>query len=277
MAQLMERTQTERPRVVVVRRGMPPRRSTPHRDRALQELDVLLNTTTDREAFLEQTQKLTSSCVAAAQERLKPPEPKASTLPPPPPSAVEAVSPLPLASIPRKPLPSSDALKGLSPGSALKKLRELRTEQSNAPIDEEREVQEGSEEIPEDDDEASDDDDASAFAGGARSPAFGGAPPPKTRSPARTRSPRSPAPRLSERQAAALRAALSRCVQSTANAVADEIADDPEVCEAFGARPLGLAVGFLRTLDESTVDQRGIGEIVARSAAAAGGRSPRTA
>ena len=139
MAQLMERTQPERPRVVVVRRGMPPRRSTPHRDRALQELDVLLNTTKDREAFLEQTQKLTTSCVAAAQERLKPPEPKPSTLPPPPPSVVEAVSPLPLASIPRKPLPSSDALKGLSPGSALKKLRELRTEQ-NAPIDEEREV-----------------------------------------------------------------------------------------------------------------------------------------
>ena len=269
MAQLMERTQTERPRVVVVRRGMPPRRSTPHRDRALQELDVLLNAT-DREAFLEQTQKLTTSCVAAAQERLKPPEPKPSTLPPPPPSVVEAVSPLPLASVPRKPLPSSDALKGLSPGSALKKLRELRTEQ-NAPVAEEREVQEGSEEIPEDD------DDASAFAGGAQSPAFGGAPPPKTRSPARTRSPRSPAPRLSERQAAALRAALSRCVQSTANAVAGEIADDPEVCEAFGARPLGLAVGFLRTLGESTVDQRGIGEIVARSAAAAGGRSPRTA
>ena len=77
--------------------------------------------------------------------------------------------------------------------------------------------------------------------------------------------------------AAALRAALSRCVQSTANAVADEIADDPEVCEAFGARPLGLAVGFLRTLGESTVDQRGIGESVARPAAAAGGRSPRTA
>ena len=139
MAQLMERTQTERPRVVVVRRGMPPRRSTPHRDRALQELDLLLNAT-DREAFLEQTQKLTSSCVAAAQERLKPPEPKPTTLPPPPPSVVEAVSPLPLASVPRKPLPSSDALKGLSPGSALKKLRELRTEQ-NAPIDEEREVQ----------------------------------------------------------------------------------------------------------------------------------------
>ena len=274
MAQLMERTQPERPRVVVVRRGMPPRRSTPHRDRALQELDLLLNAT-DREAFLEQTQKLTTSCVAAAQERLKPPEPKPSTLPPPPPSVVEAVSPLPLASIPRKPLPSSDALKGLSPGSALKKLRELRTEQ-NAPVAEEREVQEGSEEIPEDDD-ASDDDDASAFAGGARSPAFGGAPPPKTRSPARTRSPRSPAPRLSERQAAALRAALSRCVQSTANAVADEIADDPEVCEAFGARPLGLAVGFLRTLAENPVDHRAVGEIVARSAAAAGGRSPRTA
>ena len=122
-----------------------------------------------------------------------------------------------------------------------------------------------------------DDDDASAFAGGARSPAFGGAPPPKTRSPARARSPRSPAPRLSERQAAALRAALSRCVQSTANAVADEIADDPEVCEAFGARPLGLAVGFLRTLAENPVDHRAVGEIVARSAAAAGGRSPRTA
>ena len=50
MAQLMERTQTERPRVVVVRRGMPPRRSTPHRDRALQELDVLLNAR-DREAW----------------------------------------------------------------------------------------------------------------------------------------------------------------------------------------------------------------------------------
>ena len=98
MAQLMERTQTERPRVVVVRRGMPPRRSTPHRDRALQELDALLNAT-DREAFLEQTQKLTTSCVAAAQERLKPPEPKASKLPPPPPSVVEAVSPLPLASV----------------------------------------------------------------------------------------------------------------------------------------------------------------------------------
>ena len=275
MAQLMERTQTERPRVVVVRRGMPPRRSTPHRDRALQELDALLNATKDREAFLEQTQKLTTSCVAAAQERLKPPEPKASKLPPPPPSAVEAVSPLPLASVPRKPLPSSDALKGLSPGSALKKLRELRTEQ-NAPVAEEREVQEGSEEIPEDDD-ASDDDDASAFAGGARSPAFGGAPPPKTRSPAHTRSPRSPAPRLSERQAAALRAALSRCVQSTANAVAAELEDDPEVCEAFGARPLGLAVGFLRTLAENPVDHRAVGEIVARSAAAAGGRSPRTA
>ena len=139
-----------------------------------------------------------------------------------------------------------------------------------------RDRQEGSEEIPEDDDDAFDDDDASAFAGGARSPAFGGAPPPKTRSPARPPA-RSPAPRLSQRQSDALRAALGRCVQSTANAVASELEDDPEVCEAFGARPLGLAVGFLRTLAENPVDHRAVGEIVARSAAAAGGRSPRKA
>ena len=62
-------------------------------------------------------------------------------------------------------------------------------------------------------------------------------------------------------------------MRTTAAAVAAELEEDPAVAEAFGARPLGLAVGFLRTLGEGDVDQRAVGEIVARSAAAAVGKA----
>jgi len=253
----------------LLRRGVPARRPTQHRDRALAELDALM-TTTDRAAALQRMRDLTAACVAAARATLEPPTPKRANMLPPPPAAPPPVAPLSPAPPPRRPLPSSAALQGLSPGSALKRLRELRAQ--GTPVAEEREVQEGSEDMPPLDDA---DDDAWAFPAArspARSPAFGGAPP-SARSPAKARSPRSPAPRLSPRQADALRAALARCVRTTAAAVAAELEEDPAVAEAFGARPLGLAVGFLRTLGEGDVDQRAVGEIVARSAAAAGGKA----
>lgn len=239
----------------LLRRGVPARRPTPHRDRALAELDALM-TTTDRNEALQRMRALTAACVAAARATLEPPTPQRAHTLPPPPAAPPRVAPLSPAPPPRRPLPSSAALTGLSPGSALKRLRELRAQ--GTPVAEEREVQEGSEDMPPLDDAEDDaDDDASAF--------------PAARSAAR--SPRSPAPRLSARQADALRAALARCVRTTAAAVAAELEEDPAVAEAFGARPLGLAVGFLRTLGEGDVDQRAVGEIVARSAAAAVGKA----